>query len=153
MQKKSEILRIGSYKIEIFPEETREKYASLSAYEGEDVAARFFMYLLPRAKKESLDFLASLGIEPEKLFWAKPMSQPDENGEILYLCTARILANVLEGGNTEPRQSEETHGISMIFVSDAASFREGPKSLGDGEVELRFVIPLPFDASFFENME
>lgn len=151
MQKK--MLEIGAYRVEIYPEETRRAYEKLPFYEGEDLAVRFFLHLLPQAKKESLDFLSSLGILPEKLSLARPLSEPDENGEILYLCSAKILASVLAGGDTEPRQSEEAHGLSLIFVGDRKGFSAGAPVLGEPEAELRFVIPLPFDALFFEDLE
>ena len=145
------MLEIGAYRLEIFPEKTKKAYEKLPLYEGENLAAKFFLHLLPRAKKESLDFLDSLGVLPEKLFLARPLTEPDENGEILYLCAARILARVLAGGETEPRQSEEIAGMSVIFVSDSKSFSPELESIGEGEAEMRFVIPLPFDASFFQN--
>lgn len=150
MQKKT--LEIGAYRLELFPEETRLAYEKLPDYEGEDLAARFFLHLLPKAKNEALAFLSSLGVLPEKLFLARPLSEPDENGEILYYCAARIVAKVLAGGDTEPRQSEEIAGLSLVFVGDNKSFSPALESIGEPEAELRFVIPLPFDASFFENL-
>ena len=152
MQKKNEI-EIGSYRLEIFPKKTQIAYENLPRYEGEDLAARFFLHLLAKAKKESLAFLSSLGILPEKLFLARPISEPDESGEILYYCAARICAKVLAGGDTEPRQSEEIAGLSVIFVGEEKNFSAGLFSLGEPEAELRFVIPLPFDPAFFENLE
>ena len=41
--------------------------------------------------------------------------------------------------------------MSMIFVADRRQFSEGLMSMPDPEIELRFVIPLPFDASFFSS--
>ncbi|MBR5296149.1 MAG: hypothetical protein IKU24_06125, partial [Clostridia bacterium] len=105
MQKKIEI---GSYEIEFYPEETRKEYESLPEYNGENDGVRYFHHLLPKAKKESVEFLKNLGIDPEKISVARPLTAPDENGEILYLCTARFCGKVRKGSDTIPRQSEET---------------------------------------------
>ena len=150
MQKTGKMLEIGSYKLELFPEETKREYAALSPYTGEDTAVRFFHFLLEKAPAEALQFLESLGIDPKKITLARPLTQPDENGEILYLAHAPLCARVLAGGDTEPRQSEEISGLGVIFVGDASGFSP-TLPVFPGGAELRFVIPLPFDASFFEE--
>ncbi len=144
------MLEIGSYLLEIFPEETRENYSAMPSYNGEDDAVRFFQYLLPKAEPESIAFLESLGIDPKKISAARPLTQPDENGEILYLCTARLSGKVISGGDTVPRQSEEIAGVSVIFVPDEREFTPKLQNFPVPQTEMRFVIPLPFDASFFE---
>lgn len=145
------MLEIGSYKLEIFPDQTKLAYTALPGGEAEDLAVRFFRHLMKNAPAEALDFLKSLGIDPMKINLARPLTQPDENGEILYLACAPLCARVLAGGDTEPRQSEETSGISLIFVGEANAFSHGLPAFPQPCAELRFVIPLPFDASFFEE--
>lgn len=151
MQKIGKTLEIGSYKLELFSEDTKKEYDALPSYEGENPAVLFFHHLMERAPSEALGFLDSLGIDPKKITLARPLTQPDENGEILYLACAPLCARVLAGGDTEPRQSEETCGISVIFVGDENAFSPDLPSLSAPCAELRFVIPLPFDVSFFED--
>ncbi len=148
LQKK--MLEIGSYLLEIFPEKTKEIYSDLTVYEGDNEAVRYFHHLLPKAAKESIAFLESLGVDARKISVARPLTAPDENGEILYLCTARFCGKVLKGGDTTPRQSEEIAGISAVFVSEKKEFTPGISFSSDAAVEIRFVIPLPFDPTFFE---
>ena len=150
LQKTGKILEIGSYKLELFPEKTKNEYAALPHCDGAGDAVLFFQHLMKNAPSESVAFLEGLGIDPEKISLARPLTAPDENGEILYLACAPICARVLAGGDTEPRQSEETCGISVIFVGDRTGFSQGIPVFPNG-AELRFVIPLPFDASFFEE--
>ena len=150
LQKIGTKLEIGSYELELFAEDTKKEYAALPAYEGENVAARFFHHLMKKAPNESLDFLESLGVDYEKITLCRPLTEPDERGEILYLACAPFCGRVLAGGDTEPRQSEETAGISVIFVKEEKDFSPSLPTLSSPCTELRFVIPLPFDASFFE---
>ena len=153
MQKTEKILDLGEYRLRLYPEETAAHYASLSPYEGEDLLRRFFCYLLPKAEAESLNFLKDMGIDPEKLSFARPLSEPDENGEILFLCCARICGEVLAGGETVPRQSTEAAGMSMVFVAQADAMSPGPEDAPAPQTEMRFVIPLQFDPSFFGESE
>ncbi len=143
------MLEIGCYKLEVFPEKTKKEYAALSD-DAEDLAVRFFRHLMKDAPSSAVAFLEGLGIDPMKITLARPLTQPDENGEILYLACAPLCARVLAGGDTEPRQSEETCGISVIFVGEQNAFSPALPVFPDG-AELRFVIPLPFDAAFFEE--
>lgn len=145
------MLEIGSYRLEIFPEKTKNEYETLPCGETEEPAVCFFRHLMKKAPSEALGFLEGLGIDPMKINLARPLTQPDENGEILYLACAPLCAQVLAGGDTEPRQSEETCGISVIFLGDRNAFSPGLPELSQPCTELRFVIPLPFDASFFEE--
>ena len=147
LQKKIEI---GSYEIEVYPEETKEQYEKNPKYAGENDGVRYFQHLLPKAEKESVAFLKSLGIDPEKISVARPLTAPDEKGEILYLCTDRFCGKVLIGVETQPRQSEEIAGISVVFIGKEKDFTPGMTSFLQPEAEIRFVIPLPFDPSFFE---
>ncbi len=136
MPKTEKILEIGSYRVLVRPEETRQYYEGLER--PDHSAAAYFRHLLKRADKESLSFLSGLGIDPEKIENCRPLTEPDEKGEILYYACAPFCGQVLAGGESEPRQSEEVDGISVIFV------RGEPFSF------LRFVIPLLFDGTFFE---
>lgn len=142
---------IGSYEIEFDPDKTRAYYETLSAYEGSDMATRLFCYLLPRANPESLCFLRFLGIDPEKLSCARPLAEPDENGLVLFLCYARLCGQVIAGGDTVPRQSEEEAGLSLVFVGQKEAFCQVLADAPDPQIELRFVIALPFDETFFKT--
>ena len=145
------MLEIGSYRLEIFPEKTKEEYEALPCGDADNPAVCFFRHLMKSAPVDALGFLESLGINPMKITLARPLTQPDENGEILYLACAPLCARVLAGGDTEPRQSEETCGISVIFVGERNDFSPALPLFSQPCAELRFVIPLPFDASFFEE--
>ena len=151
MPKTGTSIEIGEYELEVFVEETKKQYGFLLPYTGNDVGANFFRYLLPRAGKEALDFLKSLGIDPEKLYLARPLTEPDEKGDVLFLCSARLCARVLRGGEKVPRQSVEKAGLSMVFVSDRRSFQTGLDPFPEPQTEIRFVIPLPFDPNFFKQ--
>lgn len=148
LQKK--MLEIGSYLLEIFPEQTKAVYEEIPVYRGENEAVRYFHHLLPKAEKESIAFLESLGIDVGKISVARPLTAPDEKGEILYLGTARFCGKVLRGGDTTPRQSEEIAGISAVFVSERKDFTPSIDFSSEVQSEIRFVIPLPFDPTFFE---
>ena len=150
MQKTGKTLEIGSYCLELFSEETKKEYEELSPYKGDNPAVLFFHHLMKKAPAESVEFLESLGIDPEKITLARPLTQPDENGEILYLAHAPLCAKILAGGDTEPRQSEEIASLSVIFVGEATAFHPDLPRFDQG-AELRFVIPLPFDPTFFEE--
>lgn len=151
MQKTGKRIEIGSYVVELFPEETKNEYGALPDYEGTNPAVLFFHHLMKSASEKSTAFLESLGIDPKKITLCRPLTEPDENGEILYLACAPLCARVLAGGDTEPRQSEETSGISVIFVGEERDFSPSLPCFSVPCAELRFVIPLPFDASFFEQ--
>lgn len=144
------MLEIGSYKLEVFPEKTKNEYGALSG-DAEDLAVRFFRHLMKSAPAESVAFLEGLGIDLKKITLCRPLTEPDENGEILYLACAPLCAQLLAGGDTEPRQSEEISGISVIFVGDEKDFSRNLPRFSAPCTELRFVIPLPFDAAFFEG--
>lgn len=150
MQKTETRLEIGSYVLELFPEQTKKEYGALSDYGGENPAVLFFHHLMRSAPAESVAFLERLGIDPKKISLCRPLTEPDENGEILYLACAPLCARLLAGGDTEPRQSEETSGISVIFVGEEKDLSPTLPRFSEPCAELRFVIPLPFDASFFE---
>ena len=85
--------------------------------------------------------------------WVKwfHFSIPDEEGVVLYLCCAPLSATLLAGGDIFPRKSEETEGISVIFVSDKNAFSPGLPVISEKQVEMRFVIPLPFDEAFLKD--
>ena len=152
MQKTGKKLEIDSYEMEFYPEETRKAYEAMTPYEGDDVMTRFFCHILPRADEKSLAFLEEIGILPEKLFFARPVAEPDENGQVLFLCVARFCGKVLKGGETKPRQSVEEAQLSMVFVGKKEEMTSGVPSVAEEEVEIRFVISLPFDGAFFENL-
>lgn len=146
MQKTEKILEIGQYRVSCEPERTREAYRALP--EGEGEAAAFFRHLLSRAEEKSLGFLEEMGVDPTRLSLCRPLTEPDERGEILYLSSAPFCGRVLAGGETEPRQSEEVAGMGVIFVGEG--FSPNLPRFPEPMAEMRFVIPLPFDGSYFE---
>ena len=83
---------------------------------------------------------------------ARPVAEPDEKGEVLFLCSARLCGRLLRGFDAYPRKSVEQSGLSMVFVSDRRQFHEGLMNFPDPEIEFRFVIPLPFDPDFFKAL-
>ncbi len=141
---------IGSYELELDLEKTRAYYDALPVYEGEDLARRLFCHLLPKANQESLSFLRKLGIDPTRLFFARPLCEPDENGQVLFLCYARLCGVLKAGGDTVPRQSEEVAGLSVVFVGHEKDFCQGLPDAASPQIEMRFVISLPFDETFFK---
>ena len=152
MQKNWKHFEFGSYEVEFDPEATRKAYESVEEKDL-DEALQLFYFLLKDAKKESLAFLESLGLLPHRIPMARPLAPPDEEGNVLFLCTARLCGRILRGGDTRPRQSEEEAGISMVFVSDPKEFTPGLDVGFDEETEIRFVMELLFDPSFFEGKE
>ena len=95
----------------------------------------------------------TLGVDPEKIFSVRPLSEPDERGEILFLCVTGICGLLLSGGEGHPRQSAELGGVSLIFVKAREEFDSARPALEEPELELRFVISLPFDAEYFSSLE
>lgn len=150
MQKKK-TFEIGIYRVEASPEETKRAYALLSV--KEDPVLHMFRAFLKGAEQESLRFLEEMGIDAHKLTCVRPISEPDEKGEVLFFAAARFCGELLRGGDVFPRQSEETAGISVIFVSDENAFQTDALEIGFPQAELRFVIPLPFDEGYFQNMK
>lgn len=144
-------VRIGSYLLEVEPEETKKQYALLPQPDASDMGTAFFQHILKKAPGESLLFLKGLGIDPEKISLFRPVAEPDEDGAVLYLCCAPLCASLLEGGDVFPRQSEEIAGISVIFVKEKEAFSMGLPTISEDQVEMRFVIPLPFDGDFFKE--
>ena len=153
MQKTGKILEIGSYELELFAEETAAGYEAFSCPREGDMSLRIFQTLLPTAEKASLAFLKGLGIDPEKIPCARPLSEPDEKGEVLFLCAAPLSATLIKGGDTTPRQSEEEAGISMVFVGDEREFHKGTFPRFEKQVEMRFVLPLTFDPALFSEIK
>lgn len=149
MQKNRISLEIGSYRLEIDPAKTKTAYEK--AEFCADEATKLFSFLAPSAPPESLAFLEKLGLLPHKIPKARPLSPPDEEGRVLFLCTARLCGVLLAGGDTRPRQSEEEAGISMVFVSQREEFTPGIEKMFEQEVEIRFVMEVPFDPAFFEG--
>ena len=149
MPKKKEI-NLGVYRVEVFPEETKEAYDRLVTEEN-DAAGKMFRTLLSTAAGESLSFLQSIGVDAEKLSLVRPVSEPDENGEVLFFAAARFCGSLLEGGEYFPRPSEETSGLSVIFVGDYGQFQTEDLPSDLPQVELRFVIPFTFDPTLFEK--
>lgn len=150
MQKKR-TLEILPYRAEVFSEETAACYGLLPKEKGD--VADLFRAFLKGAKKESLSFLEEMGIDADKISVVRPVSQPDENGEVLFFAAARFCGRLLEGGEIFPRQSVETSGLSVIFVGDEGAFQTEELASQLPQAELRFVIPLPFDEEYFRNMK
>lgn len=144
--------KIGAYLVEILPEETKTAYERLSAESGGAICDMFRAFL-KGASGESLEFLRELGIDVNKLSVVRPISEPDENGEVLFFAAARLCGALLEGGDVFPRQSEEIAGLSVIFTADENAFQTEALESKMPQVELRFVIPLPFDETYFEDMK
>lgn len=150
MQKNFKLFEFGSYAVELDPEATREAAKKRAPKEPDEVLS-LFRFLLKGAKPESLAFLESLGLDPLQIPMARPLAPPDEEENVLFYCTARLCGKVLCGGDTRPRQSEEEAGVSMVFVSERGEFTSGLETMFETEVEIRFVMELPFDPSFFEG--
>lgn len=148
---KTEILEIGHYRLERLTEKTKLAYRNIPRYDGNDTASQMFMHHMKNAPEEALRFLSSLGIDPTKLHSARPLAEPDENGEVLFFCAARFCGRLLSGGECYPHRSVEKAGMSLIFVADRSRFQTGPYPVPEPQLELRFVIPLPFDAAFFDR--
>lgn len=144
-------LKIGVYHLLCATEETRKGYSLLPDFDESDLGQAFFQHILKKGDQKSLSFLESLGIDLLKLTLARPVAPPDEEGVVLYLCCAPICATLLAGGDIFPRKSEETEGISVIFVSDKNAFSSGLPVISEKQVEMRFVIPLPFDEAFLKD--
>ena len=152
MQKNVKLFELGSYTVELDPVATKAAMSTCASKEPDEVLS-LFRFLLKGARPESLSFLESLGIEPSQIPMARPLAPPDEEGNVLFLCTARLCGKVLRGGDTRPRQSEEEAGISMVFVSQKEEFTSGLENMFETEIEIRFVMERPFDPSFFERKE
>jgi hypothetical protein len=131
-----------SYELRLFPDETRRGYEAIQAEDGKDSAEALFRALLPTAKAESLALLEEMGILPEKIGCVKLLSMPDETGEVLFLCTAGLAAELIRGGEQKPRQSAEEAGISMVFVGEEGEQNPLCVPRFTPHVEMRFVLPL-----------
>ena len=149
MQKKK-TFKIGPYLAEVFPEETKQAYEAFPERKDGGVLDMFRAFL-KGANGESLLFLEEMGIDMEKLTCVRPISEPDENGEVLFFAAARFCGSLLCGGDIFPRQSEEVAGLSVIFTGDENAFQSEALGSDLPQTELRFVIPLPFDGTYFRN--
>ncbi len=145
-------LALGEWLLELDPQQTARQYEALPPIGTSDVGLRMFHYHLPLAPTESVAFLRSLGIDPKKLSSAGPLTEPDENGEVLFLVKARFCAKVLKAPCKVPRQSVEHASLSLVIVDDPRSFSPALAPFPAPEAELRFVLPLPFDAAFFDQL-
>ena len=142
MQKSELNLKIGSYEVVIHREKTREEYEKMPLFIPEKSPLEKFVRLYPTAPAESRAFLEELGIQGEKISSVRLLSQPDENGEVLYLCNVRLCGKVLKGGDITPRQSVEKAGLALVFVGNENSFSPSARAVSSPQVEMRFVIPL-----------
>ena len=142
---------IGAYRLLIDEAETARQYAALPPYAGNDVGARMFLDCMRRAPAESAAFLAELGIDPAKLFSARPLAEPDEKGEVLFLCAARLCGRLLSP-EEHPRHSAEHAGMQLVFTADRRSFTQGLADFPEPQIEVRFVVSLPFDPDFFRRV-
>lgn len=129
----------------LFPEKTRRWMATLPPSADPSPALGYFHRLFPRADAAAQALLSRFGIDPERIFHARPLAPPDERGEVLYLAVTRLTGRVLCGGEERPRRSVESEGLSLIFVSDPSDFTPSLPSAPEPQTELRFVIPLPWD--------
>lgn len=144
-------MEIGAYSLRVEAERTKKEYEAMVLEEEQDMGVLFFRYLMEKAPREALAFLEKLGIDEKKITLCRPLTEPDERGEILYLACAPFCGAVLAGGETEPRQSEEIAGMSVIFVGAEKDFSPALPRFAGEMAELRFVIPLPFDGAFFDR--
>lgn len=143
---------IGRFELELDPVATRKAYDAILPYAGRDVAKRMYLYCLNSAGKEAIAFLEELGVDPKKVLMARPLAEPDENGEVLFLCTTRLCGKLIRGEQQKPRSSEEEAGLSMVFIGDKREQTAALPSLFSQEVEMRFVLPLAFDPEFFKTI-
>lgn len=135
----------GEYCLDLLPDETRRCYENMSESEKISGAARLFRLLMPRSNPKARQLLQTMGIDWKKLTEIRLLSEPDENGKVLFLATARLCARLIRGGETLPRQSTERDGMSMVFLSDPAQFTVGAKDVDSPQTEIRFVLELDFD--------
>jgi len=148
--KQGRIFEFGAYRLELFPEKTKEAYERLPTDGEASPMTAYFRYLLSQGDKEALSLLSEMGIDPKKLTRVRPVSEPDENGDLLFLCYAPLCGRILAGGEAKPRQSAEQAGMGLIFVPEE-EMAEREKDFPLPKMELRFVIPLPFDGAYFSR--
>ena len=144
-------LEIGPYRLSVDPEKTAKQYAALPPYAGSDVGVRLFRHSLLRLPEEDAAFLTSLGVDPKKLFAARPLAEPDEKGEALFLCACRLCGELLSP-ETRPRRSAAKGGLQITFTGDRRQFTRDLPDLPAPEVEMRFVVSLPFDPDFLRQI-
>ena len=144
-------LEIGEYRLQVDEEETARQYAALPPYAGNDVGVRLFRESLKKLKSEDGAFLSSLGVDPRKLCAARPLTEPDENGEVLYLCACRLCGSLLSPERS-PRRSAVQGGLQLTFTGDRRSFSPSLPDLPDPQVEMRFVVSLPFEEEDLKRM-
>lgn len=142
----------GPYRMTLYPEATRQAYETLPAAGEDDVLHRMLRHHLPRVAPSALRLLEEMGLDLQKLPEARPLSEPDENGELLFLCSARLCGTLHAGGDITPRQSVEEEGVSMIFVGTSDDFRTPPLPDAEETLEIRFVLSFLFDPTFFDTL-
>ena len=153
MPKTEKALSIGDLRLAVLPDQTRTAYRALFPYTGRDVGIRMFHYMVKNLPADAAAFLEELGIDASKIVFARPISDVQEDGTVLFLAKARLCGRILsqktENGR---RKSEEIAGMSVVFVSRREEFCPDYPPFGEPEIELRFVIPLPFQREFFDQI-
>ena len=144
-------LEIGHYRLAVDEEETARQYAALPPYAGNDVGIRLFRHCLKQLPPADEAFLRSLGIAPEKLCAARPLAEPDERGELLFLCACR-LCGTLSSPEESPRRSASHGGRQLTFTGDRRSFTPSLADFPAPEIEMRFVASLSFDPDYLKEM-
>lgn len=151
MPKTEKTVSIGEWKLMLFPEKTREAYRALMPYAGHDTGLRMFHYLLKDLPSESARFFDEIGVDPRKILCARPISEVQEDGSVLFLAKARLCGGILEHSlENGRRKSEEIAGMSVVFVAQRDQFCPDYPSFDASEIELRCVLALPFDRTFFD---
>lgn len=144
-------LEIGAYRIAVDEEKTARQYAALPPYAGNDMGVRLFRDCMKRLPEEAGAFLGSLGVDLRKLTAARPVAEPDENGEALFLCACRLCGTLLSP-ESSPRRSAAHAGLQLVFTGDPDNFTRSLADLSDPQLEMRFVVSLPFDPGFFDRV-
>ena len=144
-------LEIGPYRLRVDEEETARQFRALLPYAGGDVGVRMFLDCLCRAPEEPMAFLASLGADPRRITVARPLAAPDEKGEVLFLAALRLCGELLSEDRA-PRRSARHAGMDLVVTADHGAFTPGVPDLPEPQIELRFVLSLPFDPTFFQRI-
>ena len=144
-------LEIGRYRLAVNEEETARQYAALPPYAGSDVGVRLFRHCLKKLALEDEAFLRSLGIDPAKLFAARPLAEPDDKGVARVLCACRLCGTLL-CPEESPRRSVVKGGLQLTFTGDRRCFTPSLADFPAPELEMRFVASLPFDPDYLKEL-
>ena len=96
-------------------------------------------------------FFKELGLDPARIGLARPLTAPDEYGAVLFQAAVRLAGTLLSPEAAKPRPSAEYAGLSLIVTGDRSSFSPALPFVDGDEIEMRFVLSLPFDPAFFRE--